>query len=128
MTDHNIKSTIHNRNKLFMSTYDNGDAAGMAELYTENAEFLPPNAETVKGKPAIKELFQSIMDSGVKSIKLITGEVEQHRDTAIEVSKAEFYGQGGQKLDDAKYIVIWKRENGEWKLHRDIFNSSTPAQ
>ena len=128
MTDQNIKNTIHNRNKVFMSTYENGDAAGMAELYTEDAEFLPPNAETVKGKTAIKGLFHSIMDSGVKAIKLITGEVEQHGDTAIEVSKAELYGEGGQKLDDAKYIVIWKRENGEWKLHRDIFNSSTPAQ
>jgi hypothetical protein len=30
-------------------------------------------------------------------------------------------------LDQGKYIVIWKREKGQWKLHRDIFNSSVPA-
>jgi len=53
--------------------------------------------------------------------------VEQHGDTAIEVSKAELYAEGDKKIDDAKYIVIWKKENGEWKLHRDIFNSSRPA-
>jgi len=36
-------------------------------------------------------------------------------------------GKGGQELDAGKYIVIWKREDGQWKLHRDIFNSSLPA-
>jgi ketosteroid isomerase-like protein len=29
-------------------------------------------------------------------------------------------------LDKGKYIVIWKQEDGQWKLHRDIFNSSMP--
>jgi len=33
----------------------------------------------------------------------------------------------GYVLDKGKYIVIWKQEEGQWKLHRDIFNSSMPA-
>jgi len=37
-----------------MSTYDRGNAAGMADLYTNNGQVLPPNAETVKGIAAIK--------------------------------------------------------------------------
>jgi hypothetical protein len=35
--------------------------------------------------------------------------------------------QDGSILDTGKYIVIWKRENGAWKWHRDIWNSSRPA-
>ncbi len=31
-------------------------------------------------------------------------------------------------LDAGKFIVVWKQEAGQWKLHRDIFNSSMPAQ
>ena len=27
-----------------------------------------------------------------------------------------------------KFIVIWKEQGGQWKLHRDIFNSSIPPQ
>jgi ketosteroid isomerase-like protein len=30
-------------------------------------------------------------------------------------------------VDQGKYIVIWKQDGGQWKLHRDIFNSSLPA-
>jgi ketosteroid isomerase-like protein len=29
-------------------------------------------------------------------------------------------------LDYGKYVVIWKQDKREWKLHRDIFNSSRP--
>jgi hypothetical protein len=36
-------------------------------------------------------------------------------------------GAGGQVLDMGKYVVIWKQEAGQGKLHRDIWNSSRPA-
>ena len=29
-------------------------------------------------------------------------------------------------MDSGKFIVIWKQEGGQWKLHRDIWNSSMP--
>lgn len=128
MPDQNIKETIKKRNNIFMETYERGDAEGMAELYTDDGEVLPPNAETVKGKEAVKNFWQATMDLGIKAIKLETGEVEQHGDTANEVSKATLMGPDQQVLDQSKYIVIWKRVNGEWLLHRDIFNSSLPAQ
>jgi ketosteroid isomerase-like protein len=47
--------------------------------------------------------------------------------THIEVSKYTLQGEGDQVLDTGKYVVIWKQEDGQWKLHCDIFNSSMPA-
>jgi ketosteroid isomerase-like protein len=66
------------------------------------------------------------MDSGIKAMTLESVEVEGHGDTAIEVGKYTLHDEGGQPLDEGKYIVIYKQEDGEWKLHRDIFNSSMP--
>jgi len=43
------------------------------------------------------------------------------------VSTAALLLEGGQVADEIKYIVVWKHEGGEWKLHRDIWNSSRPA-
>lgn len=28
--------------------------------------------------------------------------------------------------DQGKYVVLWKKEKDGWKLHRDIWNTSTP--
>ena len=111
----------------FMAAFKKGDAAGLTALYTENGQVLPPNAEFVTGKQAIQMFWQAVMDMGVKEAKIEILEVEGHGDTAIEISTFTLLGEGGQVLDKGKYIVIWRQAAGEWKLHRDIFNSSMPA-
>jgi uncharacterized protein (TIGR02246 family) len=122
-----IHETIVAANEEFMAAFNRGDAAGVAALYTEDAQLLPPNAGVMAGKEAIQAFWQGAMDMGIQSAQIETGEVERHGDTAIEVSKYTLGGAGGQQLDQGKFIVIWKQEGGQWKLHRDIFNSSMPA-
>ena len=122
-----IRDAIGAANAKFMAAYNSGDAAAVAALYTEEGQLLPPNAGFMKGKEAIQAFWQGAMDMGIKSAQMEIDEVEAHGDTAIEVSTYTLRGEGGQALDQGKYIVIWKREAGKWKLHRDIFNSSLPA-
>jgi ketosteroid isomerase-like protein len=69
-----------------------------------------------------------VMSMGIDSLDMRVDEVEQHGDTAFEVSSATLHTADGQAADEIKYVVVWKREGGEWKLHRDIWNSSRPAQ
>ena len=122
-----IRDEITVANEAFMAAFDGGDAAGVAALYTEDGKLLPPNMDVMSGREAIQAFWQGAMDMGVQSAELKIAEVEGHGDTAIEVSRYTLCGAGGQVLDKGKYIVIWKREAGQWKLHRDIFNSSMPA-
>ena len=127
VTSTEVRDAIVAANEKFMAAFNGGDAAGLAALYTEKGQVLPPNGDFVTGQPAIQGFWQAVMDMGVKKAKLETVEAEGHGDTATEVSKFTLYGEEGQVLDKGKYIIIWKRENGDWKLHRDIFNSSMPA-
>jgi len=122
-----VRDAIAVANENFMDTFKRRDAAGVAALYTENGQVLPPNSDFVTGKQAIAMFWQALMDMEIKEVKLEIVEVSDHGDTAIEVSNYTLQGEGGQALDKGKYIVIWKQEGGQWKLHRDIFNSSMPA-
>ena len=67
------------------------------------------------------------MNMGVTAVNLETGEAEQYGNTAYEVGRFTLQGAEGQMIDAGKYVVIWKQEGGQWKLHRDIWNSSRPA-
>ena len=111
----------------FMVAFSRGDAAGAAAVYTADAQVLPPNSAVVSGKQAIQTLWQGAMHMGVKTVKLETVEVEGFGHTAYEVGTFALQGAEGQVLDAGKYVVIWKQEAGQWKLHRDIWNSSRPA-
>lgn len=117
---------IEAQNKQFIQAVEKGDAQAMADLYSAHAMVFPSNSEIVKGKEAIKALFQGLLDSGVKGFSLTTIEVEGFGNTANEVGTYIMRDASGKQIDKGKYIVIWKRENGQWKLHRDIFNSSVP--
>jgi uncharacterized protein (TIGR02246 family) len=119
-----VHVAIEAANERFMQAFAQADAAGLASLYTEDGQLLPPGGEAAHGWAAIRAFWQAAMDNGISAARLEIAEVEEHGDTAIEVSRYTLLGAGEQLLDQGKYIVIWKRERGEWKLHRDIFNSN----
>jgi len=122
-----IRDTLMAANEKFMAAYNQGNAAGVAALYTKNGQLLPAHSDFVTNQQAIQAFWQGAMDSGIKSAKLETIEAEDNGDTAYEVGKYTLQGDGGKLLDTGKYVVIWKQEDGQWKLHRDIWTSSLPV-
>ncbi|HSD66160.1 MAG TPA: DUF4440 domain-containing protein [Vicinamibacteria bacterium] len=121
-----VRAAIEAKNKAFTSAVARGDAAAIAALYTSTAEVLPPGGEIARGREAIQKAFQGAIDAGMRDLPLTLVEVEAHGDTATEVGTWVWKGKDGATLDHGKYIVIWKKEGGDWRLHRDIWNSSTP--
>jgi uncharacterized protein (TIGR02246 family) len=123
-TASNIREEIRSANQNFEQNFANGDAQGMAALYTSDGMLLPPGTGIQKGSNAIQNFWQMVMDLGIKGARLETLEVEQEGETAIEMGQYELSGADGQRMDQGKYIVIWKRDVGQWKLHKDIWNTS----
>jgi uncharacterized protein (TIGR02246 family) len=123
-----VKAAVDAANKKFGAALAAGNAAGVAALYTDDATAFPPNSEAVRGRAAIEKMFQAMIAAGVKEVTLTAQEVEGHGDTATEVGTYAVKDAAGKELDRGKYVVVWKRAQGEWKLHRDIWNSNMPMQ
>lgn len=121
-----LRQEIAAANEKFMAAFGDQDAAALAALYTEEGQVLPPNSDFVTGREAIQGFWQAVMDMGIRRAELETVEVEDHGKTAIEVSRYTLYAEGDAVADEGKYIIDWKKKEGDWKLHRDIFNSSMP--
>lgn len=114
-------------NRAFEDAARKGDAETMASLYTADGIALPPDAPIVKGRDKIKQLWASVISGmGLKSVKLETLDLEVAGDTAYEVGEATLglEPKGGSRTSAVvKYVVVWKRVDGQWKLHRDIWNA-----
>jgi len=121
------RAAIEAANKQFAAAFAKGDAAALSAMYTTNAMAFPPNGEIARGQAAIQNIWKGAISAGLKGVVLTTAEVETHGDTAHEVGTYEMRDAGGKPADRGKYIVIWKREQGQWKLHRDIWNTNMPA-
>jgi uncharacterized protein (TIGR02246 family) len=122
-----IQTQIESANVQFVNAFKRGDATALASLYTSEAQLLPANSDFVRGTAAIRTFWQSVIDMGVKDASLETIDVEGHGDTAIEVGRYRLLVTGNVIADQGKYIVVWKNDNGAWKLHRDIWTTSQPA-
>jgi len=123
-----IHSSIRALSDNFESTFSTGDVTKIAGFYTEDAMLLPAGFDFVRGRQDIKEFWQSAINMGIKYIKIDIIEVEQHDDTAIEMSNYTLSGSDKQVIDAGKGIVIWKNTGDAWKMYRDIWNSSLDQQ
>jgi ketosteroid isomerase-like protein len=118
-----MKQTIHEKTNQFMAAHISKDTTLLNNMFTEDAKIFPPNSNVVEGKAAIAALNAAWVDFGIHE--------------AREVS-VTFYGSGDYLIDDGIYLMrfgkdntvetgtyinIWKQENGEWKLYRNIWNS-----
>lgn len=120
---------IAEANRLFMGAFERGDARGVAALYTSGGQVLAPGANIITGKEGIEAFWRGAMEAGIKRAELNTLELDHQGDTAIEVGRARLFSEAGEVIDEPKYLVVWKREAEQWRLHRDIWNSdSAPAQ
>jgi ketosteroid isomerase-like protein len=122
-----VTDQIKANNKALGAAVAAGDAKAVGRMYTGRARLMPPNADFFKGTKAITGFWQGALDMGIRGVNLKTVEVEQLGTTAIEVGTYTLAGGDGATLDKGKYIVVWKKDGGAWKLHKDIFNSSVAA-
>lgn len=128
MQSSDLKAQIEKANTAFAAAFAKADSAALAAMYTSDGQAFPPNSDVLNTREAIRKLWQGAMDAGIKSVKLQTTEVQAHgADFAHEVGTYQMMTADGKVADRGKYLVLWKREGGQWKLHRDIWNTSSPA-
>ena len=121
------RAGIEAANAEFAAAYRRGEAGAVAAMYTERGQLFPPNEKIVEGRAPIERYWKAAMDSGIRTIELKTTEVEGLGESAVEVGSYTLYGKDGAAMDRGKYVVLWKRVDGAWKLHRDCWNSNEPG-
>ena len=118
------KAEIQKANAKWIQLFNKGDFAGLGMLYTTDAVALPPDAGIVKGRQAIAAMWKDL-GTKVTGPALNTVEVKRLGPTAaheIGTFKLKTQGINPQELS-GKYVVIWRKENGRWKLSTDIWNA-----
>jgi ketosteroid isomerase-like protein len=116
---------IESDNAKFMEEAKKGDSNALAAHYASDAWLMFDHMEPMKGSDIAKGWGGAIR-SGMKELKVTTVDLIGNADLLAETGMFEVIGEGNKTLDKGKYVVIWKPENGGWKIYRDIGNSNMP--
>jgi len=122
-----VTSQIQDANNKLMAAYEQGDTTVLAGLYTTDAKIFPSNNQIVDGKEAISNFWSGTRQMGIKKVVFETTAAQKFGNVAVEEGKYSLFVPGDIMVDQGKYIVTWRHENGQWKIYRDIWNHSTPA-
>jgi hypothetical protein len=66
------------------------------------------------------------MSAGANKLGLLTTGLWGDENMLAEEGEFTFMSEDDKLLDKGKYIVLWKKEDGMWKLFRDCYNSDMP--
>ena len=87
---------------------------------------LPPDAEIVDGRAAIQEFFARENPPGSAGIEVATIETRVFGDHAYRQGSFRFQDSADGAAAAGKFIELWKKVDGEWLIHRDIWSANAP--
>jgi ketosteroid isomerase-like protein len=105
----------------FAAAYNAHDAAKVAAFYTEDALLMVPNEPAIKGRASIQAFYEEQFSRGNPQLRIKPLESAISGDLAFEMGSATAIL--GPLSDDGKYVIVYRRVAGEWKIAFDIFNS-----
>jgi uncharacterized protein (TIGR02246 family) len=107
------------------------DAAAISQMYTEDGAFMPANAPIGKGRAAIEQNWAGMMSTPGFDLSFAPDQiiVSASGDMALDrgTYRLVVAPDGKEQIDTGKYVVVWRKVDGEWKAAADIINSDLPA-
>jgi len=119
------KKAIAASNKIYFQAFAKGDSSLFIDRYAKDCWIMLPNAPALCGEEAPLEFFKMAYNKlGLRNGKLIT--IDIFGDGVEFVTEEGFwqsFDADNKLLDNGKFLVLWKKTPGGWKMFRDSISS-----
>lgn len=106
------------------------DIDKLVSFYSSDASLLPPNGDEQTGEALKKGWTDMVAMPGATLTWTPTRvEVDKDGEMAIDAGTYQYSvddPKAGKIEDHGKYLQVWEKKSGQWKLAMDMWNSSVP--
>lgn len=109
------------------AAYNAADVDALLALYTDDAVIMAPDMPTVVGKDALRAINRAYMDLGLVLSEVPV--VDAHGifgNEAWGAGSYRFFDADGNLLAEGKYLVLYRLEDGMWRIARHMWNNDHP--
>ena len=122
---HPPAAAIKAENARWSQAFGRGDYEAIGRLYTEDGTLLPPGGNRITGARAITEYFtKGYAGSRPDTVSFSNYEFYGNDQIVTEVSDSEIRDPNGKLKSRGKQILVFLKQDGIWRLHRDIWNDN----
>jgi len=122
-----MKKIIQEKNNQFTKAHIIGDSIAMVDIYTQDAKVFPPNSDAVIGRPAIAVATSLYLNMDIKEFREETTAFYGNEDYLIDEGNYIFIYGKDNTIEKGKYLNVWKKEDGDWKIFTNMWNTNMPA-
>lgn len=103
-----------------------GDVDALVNLYTTDGKIFPNNRMIMAGTSDLKKYWTLPEDVKTLHHKVTPDEIHIENDIAYDYGYYEGKTLTKDQKESAwrgKYLIVWKKVEGDWKIYLDIWNS-----
>jgi ketosteroid isomerase-like protein len=116
-------AAIMSLEREWSAKFQEEDLEWIVNLHATNGRQFPPNAEPIVGREALRTQWEAMFDLDA-SWESVEAHVSASGDMAYDFGTATIITPEGPA--PSKYLVVWVREDGEWKVAVDMFSPNQP--
>jgi len=123
-----VKTHIIKMNESYSQRFMTNDTAYYISRYCRDAQVYSPGVPAVVGRDSIINFFYQNGTNKEAKIELPAGNIYGNEELVVEEGTYNFPDGKGGSFDKGKFIALWKQEDGQWKLYREIWNTDNAQQ
>ena len=112
------RAIVDSLDKQFSKYFFEGDSLALYNMYAKGAYF-----GTSKGKDILSSWGRQIrysIENDMPHLIFITTSLTTDNEFLFELGKYQMKDSKGNLKGEGKYLLVWKQEDGQWKIYRDM--------
>lgn len=111
--------------KAFSAAVMEGDGQAIGLMYAEDASIFPNNLDIITGRTEVQAYWDQPGGINIPYHRITPVEIKVWEDEAYDYGYYEgtsLTENGDEVRWKGKYVIVWKKVNGEWLIYLDIWN------
>ncbi|MDZ7589989.1 MAG: nuclear transport factor 2 family protein [Rubrivivax sp.] len=122
--------SIESQLKAYEKALNTNDIESILNLYGEAPVFMPQHAPALVGREAVRAGYRQVFETIKLNIEFTIHEVEVVGYTAwartSSAGRTRILAAGIEIAEGNNELFVFKRENGDWKIHRYLLSTTEP--
>lgn len=116
--------------KKYEAALNGGDIEVIMGLYGREPVFMPQHAPALVGREAVRAGYRQVFATIKLSIAFAVHELEEQGDWAwartSSAGRTKILAAGIEVQEGNNELFVFRREQGEWRIHRYLFATTQP--
>jgi uncharacterized protein (TIGR02246 family) len=122
--------TIEDLIKKYETALNANDLETILALYGRDPVFMPQHAPALVGRQAVRAGYVGVFETIKLNIAFDVHEIQETGDWAwartSSAGRTKVLGAGVEIAEGNNELFVFRREDGEWRIHRYLFATNQP--